>query len=52
MLDAALLDGGAYAVPRTVLLRADGRNTAWNHLGAVSWSSPAAIARLRNVAAS
>ena len=52
VLDAALLDGGAYAVPRTVLLRTDGRDTTWSHLGAVSWSSPAAVARLRTVAAS
>ena len=52
VLDAALLENGAYAVPRTVLLRADGRNAAWSHLGAVSWSSPGAVARLRTVAAS
>ena len=52
VLDAALLDGGVYAVPRTVLLRADGRDTTWSHLGAVSWSSPAAVARLRTIAAS
>ena len=52
VLDAALLDGGVYAVPRTVLLRPDGRETTWSHLGAVSWSSPAAVSRLRTLAAS
>ena len=49
VLEQALLDNGAYVVPRTMVFGADGRDTLLNHLGAVSWSSPAQAARLRTL---
>ena len=45
---AALLDAsGDYTVPRTIAFRADATQ-AWTHLGAMSWSGPDALARVRS----
>ena len=49
--EAALLEGGTFVVPRSLLFAAAGRSTLWSHQGAVSWSSPATAAQLRTAAA-
>lgn len=50
VLDAALLEQGAYVVPRSLLFAGAGHETVWSHKGAVPWSSSAALARLRGPA--
>ena len=49
VLDAALLQGGAFAVPRSVVVRRDA-SVAWRHEGSVDWASADAIGRLRALA--
>lgn len=49
VLDAALLQGGAYAVPRSLVVRRDA-SVAWRHEGSVDWASADAIGRLRALA--
>ena len=49
VLDAALLQDGAYTVPRSRLLRRDA-TVAWSHLGSMDWASADAIGRVRALA--
>lgn len=49
VLAAALLQDGAYAVPRSLVVRRDG-SVAWRHEGAVDWASAEAVGRMRALA--
>ena len=48
-LEAALLQDGAYSVPRSLLFRRDA-TVAWSHLGSMDWASADAIGRVRALA--
>ena len=47
VVQAALLDQGAYAVPRTVLFRNASGTVEWRHRGAMDWRSASAIRAIR-----
>lgn len=47
-VEAAMLEGsGEYTVPRSLLFEAGDRRLVWSHTGALAWSAPGTMARLR-----
>lgn len=49
VLEAALLQNGAYTVPRSLVFRRDA-TVAWSHLGSMDWASADAIGRVKSLA--
>ena len=49
LMEAALLQDGAYAVPRSLLFRR-GNALAWAHEGAINWASAEVVGRMRALA--
>ena len=49
VLEAALLQDGAYTVPRSLVFRRDA-TVAWSHLGSMDWASADAIGRVKSLA--